>query len=174
MKVEHFRNDDVEVYGFRLTAGEELKLDPPVGADQQTFFEENGWAYVYGVTVLLEGEITISSVLFPDTTTIRPDHDLWINGVDRMSGTPHIFSAVTDAYVTCLTYRDHHRPQTSDKIMLVDRAEHSFDAPGWVYVAAGGLVCDGIHYPATSLLNVESVGKVGTASGDTILSFVGL
>lgn len=174
MKVDHFRNDDVEVYGFHMAVGEELILDPPVGPDQQAFFEENGWAYVYGVTVLLEGEITISSVLFPDTTTIRPDHDLWINGVDRMSGTPHIFSAVTDAHITCLTYRDHHRPQSSDKIMLADMTEHLFDAPGWVYVAAGNIICDGIKYPSTSLLKIETVGKIGTASEDTVISFIGL
>lgn len=174
MKIDNYRNDVVEVYSFRLAGGEELSLNPQVGPDQAEFFEENGWAYVYGVTVLLEGEMTISSELFPDTTVIHPDHDLWINGVDKMSGTPHIFKALTDVNLACLTYRDHHLPSASAKIMLSASQEHVFDTPGWAYVGTGSVDIDGLHFPAHSMLKIETVGKAAITPQGAVLSFIGL
>lgn len=174
MKTRRFRNSEVEVYTFWLDAGEDFTITAPIGPDQKTFFEENGWAYAYGVTILLEGEKTISTDVLPEVTTVRPDHDLWINGVNRMTGNPHTFHAITDVKFVCLSYIDHHLPVASAKIMLGSGEDVLLDTPGWTYVCAGALVINGTEYRSETMLKVESSGKTGRAIGDTVLAVVGL
>ena len=174
MRTKHFRNNDVEVHTFWLDANEDLTIKAPIGLDQQAFFEENGSAYAYGVTILLEGEMTISADVLPEITTLRPDHDLWIDGINTMSGNPHTFHAVSDVKFICLSYIDHHLPAASAKVMLGDAGEVPLDTPGWTYVCAGALSIDGAEYPAGSILKIENCGKTGRAVGDTVLATVGL
>ena len=126
------------------------------------------------MAILLQGVKTISTDVLPEVTTMRPDHDLWINGVNTMSGNPHTFHAVTDVKFVCLSYIDHHLPVASAKTMVGDAEEVPLDTPGWIYICAGALSLDGTEYPAESILKVESCGKTGRAVGDTVLATIGL
>lgn len=169
-----FRNSEVEVHTFRVSAGEDLTLQSPIGADQKAFLEENGSAYAYGKTTLLEGECTLETDVLPEIVTVRPNRNQWVNGINTMTGNPHTWHAITDIKFNCLAYRDRHLPASLLKVVLDDGEEFTIEEKGWLFVGAGVLVVDGTEYPADTILKIENCDRVGKAVGETFLSFIGL
>lgn len=174
MKTTVFRNGEVEVHSFEVPAGQDLTLTSPIGADQKAFLEENGWAYAWGKTVLLEGECTLDTDALPEVVTVRPNPNQWVNGVNTMTGNPHTYHAITDMKLTCLAYRDRHLPGSLRKVVLRDAEEYPLDEKGWLYVGSGSLVVDDTRYRSETILKIENCDRIGVAVGETFLSFIGL
>lgn len=175
MKVSHYQNEEVEVYDFDLLAGEDVTLTPEFCEAQQAFRDENGWAYGYGLTAFLKGEVSVSSIMLTDPFIVRAGGDrVWNIGTDRITGNPFKYTALNEVKFICLTYRDHHVPDNFAKAILEDADEYVFDTLGWAYVAQGRISCNDIDYPTHSLLKIETPGRKCRASGATVLTMLGL
>lgn len=174
MKVSHYQNEEVEVYDFDLSTGEDVTLTPELCEVQQAFWEENGWAYGYGLTAFLKGEVSISSIVLVDPVIVRSGGGVWNIGTDRITGNPFKYTALNDVKFICLTYRDHHVPDNFAKAILADSDEYVFEAPGWAYVAEGTVTCNDVDFPTHSLLKIENPGSKCRARGDTVLTMLGL